>query len=196
MFYLLKTQECRDVAQKCNLDEEFRSVRDVQICCQLDRKEQKDVCIYVNTEPPPPPPKQLRDCWTYVHMEDAEKIDLQRKIVELTTPKCTRDVSVSFDQRTRFVDNMVKNQSSSIEQIRTFSRQCNTESRVTRDSSCGPAFDWNRYSDKGCQVTDYCQQEATTSLMTQKGTCLISIILFDQPIYLSILYHSCFFFLF
>lgn len=162
------TKEYRDVSLKCNLDEELRQVRDVCIGCQLDKKpEQKDANIYVNTIEPVVIPAK-RDFSVSVQMEDYEKLDLIKEIAELRKPKPSRDVSISFDQRTRFVENLVKNQSSSIEHIKTFSRHVNTEARPVRDSSCGPTFDWMRYSDKGCQASDQSQQEFTQMLVTQK----------------------------
>lgn len=131
--------------------DERREMRDVNIECKLERKpEQHDASIYVNLIEPPPV-KQMRDCWTHVQMEDSEKIEMHRQIIELRRPKCTRDVA------------------SSVEQIRTFSRSVNTEARATRDSSCGPTFDWHRYSDKSCQAVDFHQQEFTSTLVTQKG---------------------------
>ena len=163
----------RDVSMRCNLDEEFRSFRDVNIGCQLDvRPEQKDASIFVNTYEPVIVHKQIvkekRDFCANVLFEDMEKVQMAKELVALRLPKPTRDVAICVDSRSRFLQDLVRNQSSSMESVKTFSRTVNTETRNTRDSSVGSScsYDASR-AHKGVQITDLTQTETTTRLMEQ-----------------------------
>jgi len=131
-------KQMRDVSLKCNLDEEFKKLRDVCIGCHLDVKEQKDACFNVNTIEPPAKPvvKEKRDFSMYVLLEDTEKTQMARELAVFKIPKATRDMAISADNKTRLMDNLLRNQSSCMDEIKTFNRQVNTESVKTRESSC------------------------------------------------------------
>ena len=82
----------------------------------------------------------------------------------------TRDVAIAVDVRSRLMQDLVRNQSSSMESIKTFSRTVNTESRQTRDSSAGSSHSHEaHFLHKGSQITDLAQEEANKSLTSQKA---------------------------
>lgn len=149
-------KQMRDVSLKCNLDEEFKNqLRDVCIGCNLDVKEQKDACIYVNTIEPAPPPtppppkpvvKEKRDFSSFVLMEDLEKTKMAQELANYksTKPVVTKDAGCSVDHRTRLMDDLLRNQSSSMETIKCTHKQMNTETLHTRDISC-EAININAY---------------------------------------------------
>ena len=79
-------------------------------------------------------------------MEDLEKTQMAREIAafKVVVPKVTKDVAISVDHKTRLMDDLLRNQSSSMETVKTFNRQINTETIKTKESSCDTsAFDTN-----------------------------------------------------
>jgi hypothetical protein len=164
----------RDVSLKCNLDSELKQIRDVCIGCHLDQKPiQKDACIFVDTYEPVLIEKKVvkKDFSTYVQMEDCEKTQMARELAnfKMVVPKMTRDVAISVDHRSRLMDNLLRNQSSSCESVKTFSRQVNTENKMTRDTSAGTSFNYDYLnSHKACQITDNSHVEKTNQLVQQK----------------------------
>lgn len=164
----------RDVSLKCNLDSEFKQIRDVCIGCHLDQKPiQKDACIFVDTYEPVLIEKKVvkKDFSTYVQMEDYEKTQMARELAnfKMVVPKVTRDVAISVDHRSRLMDDLLRNQSSSCESVKTYSRQVNTENKLTKDTSAGTSFNYDfLHSHKACQITDNSQLEKTNQLVQQK----------------------------
>lgn len=136
---LIETKQTRDVSMKCDLDKELRSFREVAIACNLYDKDKKDAASMINTIPPPPSKK---DFSTNVVFEDQEKIELSTELARLkhSLIKSTRDVGVFVDQRARLMEDQMRNRSSSMENVKTQSRQINTESKTTKDFSVGTEF--------------------------------------------------------
>ncbi|CAF0716070.1 unnamed protein product [Brachionus calyciflorus] len=163
---LYPVKEYRDVSLKCNLDEEFKKkVRDVCIDVKMDVKpEQKDANIYVNTIDPKP---ICHDFSTNVSFEDQEKINLIREIQLLKTPKPKRDVYVSVDHKTRLMEDLIRNNNSSTEEIRTSNKQINTDLKQTRDSSTVMNVDM-KLIEKSCQASDSSMEIQHSELVHQK----------------------------
>ena len=137
---LIESKQTRDVSMRCNLDEEFRSLRDVCIGCNMEAaKELKDVSVMANTLPPP---KQTKEFATNVAFEDQHKTSLELEVARLKAlqNKSTRDVGVFVDQRSRLMEDQLRNQASSMEQIKTFNRQMNTDIKTTKDFSVGTSI--------------------------------------------------------
>jgi flagellar biosynthesis/type III secretory pathway chaperone len=167
----LNQKEYRSISLECNL-EEHKQMRQVGLMCKLDdevtkcdvniscKPEQHDAWIYVNTIEPIVVEierrVERRDFSTVVHIEDQEKVRMAQELamLKMVPPKVTRDVAVSFDQRTRLMDDFVRNRSSSMEQLKTYSRQVNTEARHVRDMcvSTSKSRDDLYISDKSCQI--------------------------------------------
>ena len=82
----------------------------------------------------------------------------------------TRDVAVAVDVRSRLMQDLVRNQSSSMESVKTMSRTVNTETRQTRDSSAGASSTHeSNYAHKASQINDTAQDENTKVLISQKA---------------------------
>lgn len=161
----------RDVALKCNLDQEQRVQCDVAIACCMDRKpEQRDAqCFAVEH-------KETRHFATHANLEDPDKLRMNRELEDLRVKisLCSqrpsrRDVSCNVDSRSRQAENLTRNQSSSMEQIRTSSRQVNTDCRSTRETSCGTTSYEHLHISKSCQVNDNSQEVFTSELIQQKN---------------------------
>ena len=81
----------------------------------------------------------------------------------------TRDVAICVDVRSRLMQDLVRNQSSSMESVKTFSRTVNTDSKQTRDSATGSSFTHgSNVSHIGCQITDTAENESQKELVQQK----------------------------
>ncbi len=171
---LERARQTRDVSLRCNLDAEQRVQCDVSIACHLDKRpEQRDATVAVNTIEPVVK-KETRSSATHACLDDPEKTRLSRELDELrlqiSRPKPSREVACSMDGHMRIMDNLVRNQSSSMEQIQTWSRMSNTETCATRDSSTGMhrSVELLQIS-KGCQAIDTEQETYTSELIQQKA---------------------------
>ena len=168
---LEEVREMRDVSLKCNLDKELRVQHDVGIVCCMDKKpEKRDAYVCTNIIQR----KEMRSHSVTACIEDPEKVRISRELEELryriSIPKLTRDVACSMEHRSRLTDNLVRNQSSSMERVRTIARQVNTEAKSTRETSCGSALSYNfMHNSIGCQANDNSFEKVTTELIEQKS---------------------------
>ena len=100
---------------------------------------QKDANIMVNTIPAA---AVTKDFSTNVQFEDEGKLQLAMELAQLKKAqvKVTRDIGVFVDQRSRLVEDQMRNQGCGVEQVKTSNRQINTEAVATKDFSVGTTF--------------------------------------------------------
>ncbi len=83
-----------------------------------------------------------KDFSTNVQFEDEGKLQLAMELAQLKKAqlKVTRDIGVFVDQRSRLVEDQMRNQGCGVEQVKTSNRQINTEAVATKDFSVGTTF--------------------------------------------------------
>jgi hypothetical protein len=152
---LEEVRQTRDVSLKCNLDEEQRAAKcHVSVNCSL-RPEQRDA--YVNTCVEQKRIVETRTSATHACIEDPQVAHMSRELERLRghVNRPVREVGCSMDSHVRAMDNLIRHQSSSMEQIRMWSKLSNTETCQTRDSASGTHRSQEMLvTSKGCQASD------------------------------------------
>lgn len=156
---MLQNKNYRDVSLKCDIDKELKRFRDVSIGVQLDSKpEQKDANIYVNiTEKIPQP--ILKDSFSMTEFEDTEKLKLIEELKELKKPVIKKNAYVSVDFDSRLLNNMIKNNYSSMEDIKTSNKQINTDKELTKESFTQNDYEHSNISCQKCISNFKCENQ-------------------------------------